>query len=267
MSTITVTSPDDLPLDYQLPAHAYRHLIRRLRLTLPPPPGDTAEDLLHRDYAAIACIAGLAPVNMAEAELAAQFFAASEQWKDRLRCAQAPDATPAEAARCRANALNLMRQANGVLRLLLRLQDTRRKLEADTTACDRLARIEHVTTAMMAEALDTLRAETAAPDPAAVPEPAPAVVAEPPAPAAGASGEGGGAVPDWVLAPDLVAAAERYAATYPERAASIRRTGKMPHDEVRYFDPPEGALCETLIAAQTPALVALDQAFAQSKAA
>jgi hypothetical protein len=41
----------------------------------------------------------------------------------------------------------------------------------------------------------------------------------------------------------------------------------MPHDEVRYFEPPEAALCETLIAAQTPALLALDQAFAQPRAA
>jgi hypothetical protein len=41
-------TPDDLPLDYQLPADAYCHLIRTLRLSLPPP-GDSAEELLHRD--------------------------------------------------------------------------------------------------------------------------------------------------------------------------------------------------------------------------
>jgi hypothetical protein len=62
------------------------------------------------------------------------------------------------------------------------------------------------------------------------------------------------------LAPDLIAAAERYAATYPERAASIRRTGKMPPGDVRYFDPPEATLAGALIAGRTPALAALDLA-------
>ena len=60
-------------------------------------------------------------------------------------------------------------------------------------------------------------------------------------------------------APELIAAAERYAATYPERAAAIRRTGRMLHD-VRYFDPPEAALAGALIAGRTPALAALDLA-------
>ena len=59
------------------------------------------------------------------------------------------------------------------------------------------------------------------------------------------------------LAPDLIAAAERYAARYPERAAKIRRTGKLPPDIV-YFDPPEDALGTALIMGRTPALAALD---------
>ena len=62
------------------------------------------------------------------------------------------------------------------------------------------------------------------------------------------------------LAPDLIAAAERYAAAYPERAASIRRTGRLPYD-VRYFDPPEAALVPALIAGRSPALAALDDTF------
>ena len=60
------------------------------------------------------------------------------------------------------------------------------------------------------------------------------------------------------LAPDLIAAAERYAATYPDRAAYIRRTGKFPPGDVRYFDPPEATLAGALIAGRTPALAALD---------
>ena len=46
-------STQPIPLDYQLPADAYWHLIRALRLTLPPPPDASAEALLKRDHAAI----------------------------------------------------------------------------------------------------------------------------------------------------------------------------------------------------------------------
>ena len=99
------------PLDYQLPADAYWHLVRTLRLTLPPPPGSNPgpEDLLRRDRAAIACVAALVPANAAEARLAAQFVAASEQWNDCLRLAQDPGTTPAWAMKCRAQASSMMR--------------------------------------------------------------------------------------------------------------------------------------------------------------
>ena len=85
-------TPDDLA--YQLPADAYYQLVRTLRLTLPPPLTDSAEDLRRRDHAAIAAIAALAPANAAEAGLAASFVAASEQWKDCLRLVHASETTP-----------------------------------------------------------------------------------------------------------------------------------------------------------------------------
>ncbi len=233
------------PLADRLPVDAYYHLVRTLRLTLPPPPTDSAEDSLRRDHAAIARVAALAPANAAEADLAAQFVAASEQWKDCLRLAQRPETTPEWAAKCRAQAMGMMRQANGALRLLLRMQQARRKLAADNTAADRLAWTEHCALGLMAEALAT-----------------PPESSSPPL-AGGARGDGSGPVrapeppaepePD----PDLVAAAERYAAAYPERAAQIRRTGKLPSD-VRYFCPSEAALARALIAGRTPALAALD---------
>src|SRR5436305_9527503 len=106
----------------QLPANAYYHLVHTLRRTLPPPLTDSPEDLRRRDHAAIASIAALAPANAVEAEMAAQFVAASAQWKDWLRLAQLPDAGPERAAECRARATSMMRQANSALRLLLRLQ-------------------------------------------------------------------------------------------------------------------------------------------------
>src|SRR6266852_2646582 len=98
-------APDHLAS--QLPAEAYYHLIRTLCLTLPPPLSDNPDDLARRDHAAIARIAALAPANAAEADLAAQFVAASEQWKDCLRLAQLPEATPEIALKCRAQALSM----------------------------------------------------------------------------------------------------------------------------------------------------------------
>ncbi len=147
-----------------LPADAYWHLVRTLRLALPPPVSDYPEAWLRRDRAAIARIAALAPANAAEAELAAQFVAASEQWKDCLRLAnvaqtseppKAPGesrgSSPAWAQKCRAQAHAMMRQSLAALRLLLRMQEARRKPEADN-ACDRLAGTEPCAIGPMAEA-------------------------------------------------------------------------------------------------------------------
>ena len=257
---MAIIPPDHLAL--QLPADAYYHLVRTLCLTLPPPPGEKPgpDDLARRDHAAIARIAALAPANAAEADLAAMFVAASEQWKDCLRLAQLPETTPQMAPKCRAQAIGMMRQAQSALRLLLKLQETRGKRDADNAGSERAAWSEHCAIALMAEAL-------AAPPAAAQPRPA---MAEPPAPAVQSQPEPMSAAARRAamdLAPDLVAAAERYAATYPERAASIRRTGKMPPGDVRYFDPPEATLAGALIAGRTPALAALDRDFAAARAA
>src|SRR5487761_517827 len=97
-------TPDHPHLADRLPADAYWQLIHTLRLTLPPPPTDSPDDLARRDHAAIARIAALAPANAAEADVAAQFVAASEQWKDCLRLAQVPETAPEWAAKCRAQA-------------------------------------------------------------------------------------------------------------------------------------------------------------------
>ncbi len=237
----------------RLPADAYYHLIRTLRLTLPPPPAkagatDDPEALLRRDHAAIARIAALVPANAAEADLAAQFVAASEQWKDCLRLANEPDTAPEWARKCRAQALAMMRQANSALRLLLRLQAARGCQQADAAAADRAAWTEHCAIGLMAEALsgsppnrplsrpaplaaapETETGPTASPPPAEPQPPAPPPYAARPDP----------------VDPDLIAAAERYAARYPERAAAIRRTRRLPSD-VRYFVPSEAALASAL---------------------
>lgn len=85
---ITSIAPDHPDVADRLPADAYYQLIHTLRLTLPPPLGDSPDDLLRRDHAAIARVAVLAPPNATEADVAAQFVAASDRWKDCLRLAQ-----------------------------------------------------------------------------------------------------------------------------------------------------------------------------------
>ena len=145
-------APDQDPA-YTLPADAYYHLVHALRLTLPPPPTNEPDARKRRDRAAMAQIAALQPANTAEAELAGQFVAASEQWKDCLRIAQSPDTPPEIAVKCRAQAASMMRQANSAMRVLLRLQAARAKLEADPEACGRADRREHFTAAILAEAL------------------------------------------------------------------------------------------------------------------
>ena len=85
------TAPNPTNLADQLPAQVYYHLIHTLCLSLPPPLTDSPEDLARRNHAAIARIAALAPANAAEAEVAALYVAASEQWKECLRLAQLPE--------------------------------------------------------------------------------------------------------------------------------------------------------------------------------
>ena len=249
----------------QLPADAYYHLVRTLCLTLPPPPSGDPDDLARRNHAAIAAVAALVPANAAEAILAAEFVAASEQWKDFLRLAQLSETTPERALKCRAQALSMMREAKSALRLLLRLQETRGKREANSAACNSAAWTEHCAIGLMAEALSAQPAAAPA-RPATAEPPAPASQSKPaPCPDTGPEPMSAAARRAALeLAPDLIAAAERYAATYPERAAYIRRAGKMPPGDVRYFDPPEATLAGALIAGRTPALAALDPAPARA---
>ena len=120
----------------QLTADAYHHLIRTVRQALPPPPGDSPDDLARRDHAAIARIAALHPANAAEADLAGLFVIASAQCEDCLRRAQQPGISADWAMTCRAQANSMMRQAQSALRLLLRLQAARQKTEADSAATE-----------------------------------------------------------------------------------------------------------------------------------
>jgi len=90
------------------------------------------------------------------------------------------------ALKCRAQANSMMRQSQSALRLLLRMQAARQKLEADNEARDRGAWTEHSAMNLMAEALSPQPPPTALADPPPPPEPA-----EPPPSPCGPLREGG----------------------------------------------------------------------------
>ena len=245
------------------PTHADPIARRRLLPThphpAPHPPAtltDTPEDLARRDHAAIARIAALHPANATEADLAALYVAASEQWKDCLRLALQPELSAPWVMKCRAQANAMMRQAQSALRLLLRMQATRQKTEADNEACDRAAWVEHCAIGMMVHALS--------------PQAAPAEIAEAPAPGPAPQSESDPvqqpqpsplAAAEPLAAAGPLAEAEQYAAIYPERAELIRRIGRVPEDVS--FGPPDENLVQALITARTPAFITLDCQFTE----
>jgi hypothetical protein len=225
--------PEQPDLAYLLPRDAYYHLIHTLRAALPPPVTDTPENRARRDNAAIAQVASLLPANAAESTLAAQYVAANARAMDCMRLAEDPGMPLGFVVKCRAQAIGLMRLSQGAMRLLLRIQAARQKTEADCVATDRAAWTEHCAAGLMAQAL------SGAP-PAAMPEPPPPRMPPPPVPEA-----------------DPIAEAEEYAVIYPQRAALIRRVGRVP-DNVS-FGPPEDHLVRALVTGRSPALLALDR--------
>jgi hypothetical protein len=119
------------------------HLRRMLKAALPPiAPGGT-EYGWQRDNAAIEQVASLCPADAAEAALALQHVVLQAHAMEFLRRANQPGTVPAQTLRCTAQAANMMRQAEGALRLLLRMQDERRKRQADKAWRDRANRTQH----------------------------------------------------------------------------------------------------------------------------
>ena len=233
--------PEAPDLTLHLPRDVYYQLIHTLRATLAPVTG-SAEDVARCDNAAIAQVACLLPANADEANLAAQYVAANARALECLRIAQQYTASDHSfSLRCTAQAARMMREARSARSLLLRVQAVREKREADTAATDRAAWTEHCAIGLMAQALGLDH-------PAATAEPPP----EPPVPEPPQSEE-----PQV----DPAAAAEEYAMLYPQRAALIRRLGRVP-DNVS-FGPPEEPLVRALVTGRTPALLALDQQVAE----
>jgi hypothetical protein len=236
-------SPEPLDLTLQLPRDAYYQLIHTLRAALPPPVTDTPEDLVRRDNAAIALVAALFPATADEASLAATYVAANAQAMDCLRLVRQYPDDPNFILKFTARSAGLMREARATWSLLLRVQAERRRREADNAATDRAAWTEHCAIGLMAQALGRA---------------APGAMVEPPPPPVPAAEE------DPTPNADPIAEAEHYAVIYPQRAALIRRLGRVP-DNVS-FGPPEDYLVRALVTGRTAVLLALDRAAVEARA-
>ena len=232
------------PADFalQLPRDAYWQLVHTLHNSLPPPVSDDPADIARRDNAAIAAAASLLPVTPAEARLAAQFVAADAQAHECLRLSRLYPADLPVAMKCNAQSGCMMRQSQGALRALQRMQEARRKRDSDPVAADRAVWAEHCAAGFMTEAL---HGEAVALSPHVM------QVADPPAtPDATAAEE---AEP----ARDPLKEAEFYAALYPRRATEIRCHGGMPPNAG--YPPPEDDILGALVNGRTDALFALDR--------
>jgi hypothetical protein len=239
--------PEPLDLSLLLPRDAYYQLVHSLRALLPPPVTGTPEDEARRDNAAIAQVACLLPASPAEATLGAQFVAAHAHAADCLRFARKFENDGAFFLKFTAQAASMMRQSQGAMRTLLRLQAARQKIETDATAAGRAAWTEHCAAEYMAQALPGGRPASMPPPPPPPPEPTPE------------------SAQDDEPVIDPIVAAEEYAQIYPERAALIRRAGGVP-DNVS-FGAPEAWLARALVTGRTPTLLALDRQQAGAHAA
>jgi hypothetical protein len=160
----TDTAPNHLSLAAQLPAGAYYYLMQSLRRMLPLLRNDTPEDRVRRNQSAMARVAALCPANIAEAEVASLHVAHAEHAKACLFDAQHPELSLRDVLRCRAQAASMSRQSDSSLRMLLRMQAARQKIEANPEARDRAAWTEHCALNLMAQALSP---------PPTIPEPPP----------------------------------------------------------------------------------------------
>ena len=209
------TTPQD---DFTRTRDGYYFLIDTFSSTLPIPPNETPESRNQRMQAAIASVAGLCPVGLAEARLAARYVAADDHASDCLRLVNQLHHDLPMQLKCRAQSVAMARQSESALRALMRLQAIRLKRDSKPETAAAAEWAEHIATQAMTAALTKGARET---DPSP-PEEAP---------------------PDTELS-DV----QLYEAMYPERAALIRSHGGIPANVS--FGPPEPEMVQALRAGQ-----------------
>ncbi len=152
----------------------YFLLVNMLSAQLPQPPKETPETWYKRLRAAIATVAGLCPVTLAEARLAARYVAAEEHAGECLRQVSQLRHNPDQQNKCRAQSNSMARQSESALRTLQRLQAARIKRDADPKSAEAAVWAEHIAAKGMMAALE--QAVVPAVQEAAAPEEAPAPV-------------------------------------------------------------------------------------------
>ncbi len=206
--------------DSRRPRDGYFFLVDTLSATLPEPPNETPEIRYQHMQAAIAAVASLCPVGLAEARLAARYVAADEHASECLREVGHLHDNPAMQLKCRAQSISMARQSESALRTLLRLQALRLKRDAKPETADAAVWAEHIAAQAMTAALTggAPESNTASPNP-----------------------------PEEVQAPAEAELSEvqLYEAIYPERAALIRRHGGVPANVS--FGPPEQEIVQALL--------------------
>jgi hypothetical protein len=132
----------------------YYQLTYTLTDLLPPPLDDTQEGLRARNYAAIAKVAALLPVNANEADLAAQCIAARAQAEEMLRLLRQHAGDIGLVTRLNAQYGSMVRTSLSVLGRLMRVQALRQKREAIEGAANQDAWAQHVAERSMLGVVD-----------------------------------------------------------------------------------------------------------------
>jgi hypothetical protein len=166
------SSPPHPTID--LATHLYYQLVYTLTDLLPPPLDDTPAALRTRNYAAIAKVAALLPVNANEADLAAQCIAARAQAEDILRLLRQHADDIGLVMRLNAQYGSMVRTSLSVLGRLTRMQALRQKRQALDGAANQDASAQHTAERSMLAVVDA----NAAWQKAARPEAPPAVLTE-----------------------------------------------------------------------------------------
>ena len=159
----TTTQCDDAEFTMRRRSQSLRCLTHDLERSLPPPPEDTPEARTAMLETAIDAIAGLVPCNDAEAKLAAQFVLADARATEALSAANEPGIDDEKRGQRLRWASSMLRQSQGAMRTLLRVQAERRKRESlNALAADA---VERQTVRMMMQAVPRPAAPTPSPKP------------------------------------------------------------------------------------------------------
>jgi hypothetical protein len=170
METSTPPSPST-----NLSTHLYHQLVYTLTDLLPPPIDGSPGALRARNYAAIAKVAAMLPVNANETDLAAQSIAARAQAEDILRLLRENADDLALVIRLNAQYASMIRTSLSVHAHLLRVQAVRQKRESIGGAANHDAWTQQVAEQSMLKVADREIEwqEAARPKPAPAAAPAP----------------------------------------------------------------------------------------------